>query len=379
MRTSLVLCLLLANAIPAQGDALYTVCVTDGFLRRVDPLTGLTTSSMQMVTTTSVNVLSCTGLSLHPSTGQLYAILRVTGSQTVRRLATVDPATGVVNVIGALNDNFASIAFRSDGVLFAVTGDGAVVPETLYTVDVNTATTTFVMPLGNGSDGEAIAFAPDGYLYHSSGYGLPNVDEIFERIDTTTNTITSITLSGFDHEEVHAMTSWVGGNLLFSDLFDNRFVKGTNGVARLLGTWQNGPVKGLAFVPSPTTQPFFRPYGGGCTAAAGSIPLLAGSGVPSPGLTVQLDLVLAPFTVGVLGLGASDVSAPVPSASCPVQILPLWAPDLFGFVTTASGAWTAPLFLPAGLPPDLYFQVALIDAGGPGGLIVSNPLRAHIL
>ncbi|HEX6813197.1 MAG TPA: hypothetical protein VF384_16355 [Planctomycetota bacterium] len=379
MRTTLLLSFLLANAIPAQGDLLYSVCTTDGILRRVNPLTGVTASSVQMVTTAAVNVMSCTGLAHDPITGQLYAILRVTGSQTTRRLATVDPATGVVSVIGAFTDNFSSLAFRFDGVLFAVTGDGATVPESLYTVDVNTASATFVMSLGQGSDGEAIAFGADGYLYHLSGYGVPNVDEIFERIDTLTNVVTPVPLSGYNYDEVHSVTLWVGGNLLLSDINDHRVVLNTGGVSRLLGSWVNGPVKGLAFVPAPSTQPFFRPYGVACAAAAGAVPLLTGSGVPSPGLTVQLDLVLAPFSVGVIGLGASNVGVPIPSPECQIQILPLWSPELFAFATSAAGTWTLPLFLPAGLPPDLYFQVALIDAGGPGGLIVSNPLQMHIL
>lgn len=378
MRNLVLLASLLASAVPAQGDHLYSVCVTDGNFRRVNPLTGLTSSSTPMVTTGAVNVMSCTGLARDSVTGQLYAILRLVGSQTVRRLAIIDPATAVVSVIGAFPDSFASLAFRADGVLFAVTGDGASVPETLYTVDVNTAATTFVMSLGSGSDGEAIAFAEDGFLYHLSGFGVPNVHEVFERIDTTTNVITSVPLSGFDYTEVHSVTAWVGGNLLASDLNDNRIVINTSGVVRLLGSWQEGPVKGLAFVPSPPTQPFFHAYGGGCAPAGGAIPLLVGSGIPSPSLAVQVNLVLAPFTVGVLGIGAANVSAPFPSPTCQIQILPLWAPDLFGFATTPSGTWTLPLVLPTGLPPDLFFQVALIDAGGPGGLIVSNPLQAHI-
>jgi hypothetical protein len=305
----------------------------------------------------------------------LYAIVRVTGSQSVRRLAQVNPS-GVTTVIGPLGDNFASLAFRVDGVCFAVTGNGATVPESLFTVDLTTAATTLVMPLGAGSDGEAIAFGDDGYLYHFSGYGVPNVDEIFERIDTFTNTITPITLSGYDTQEVLSVTPWVGGNLLVADLYDNRIVTNTNGVVRQLGSWGYGPVKGLAFVPSPATQPFFHTYGWGCNAAAGTIPLLAGSGLPSPNQTVQLDLLLAPFTIGVLGIGAGSQSLPFPSAQCQIQILPLWAPDLFTFATTPAGTWTLSFVLPPGLPPDLFFQAAVVDTNG---LIVCNGLQAHIL
>ncbi|HZN39267.1 MAG TPA: hypothetical protein VFD82_10720 [Planctomycetota bacterium] len=375
MRTTL-LAFLFASAIPAQGDHLYTVTSTSGELRRVDPLTGATLSFVPMVTTGSLNVLSCTGLSLNPATGLLYAIVRVSGSQTIRRLAQIDPATGIATIIGPLGDNFAALAIRVDGVCFAVTGDGATVPETLYTVDLNTAATTFVMALGNGSDGEAIAFGADGYLYHLSGLGVPNIHEIFERIDTFTNTITPITLSGFDTQEVLSVTPWVGGNLLVADLYDNRIVTNTNGVVRQLGTWGYGPVKGMAFIPSPLTQPFFRTYGWGCDASAGTIPLLTGSGVPSPNQTVQLNLILAPLTIGVLGIGSSNASVPFPSPACQIQILPLWAPDLFGFVTTPAGTWTLSLVLPPGLPSDLFFQAAVVDTNG---IIVANPLQMHIL
>ena len=84
-------------------------------------------------------------------------------------------------IVGPLAQNFAGLAFRGDGVLFAISGDGAATPETLWTISTATAQASVVQALGNGSDGETIAFAPDGFLYHASGLGLPNVDEVFER------------------------------------------------------------------------------------------------------------------------------------------------------------------------------------------------------
>jgi hypothetical protein len=377
MRTScLLLAFVLANAIPAQGDHLYTVSTLDGMLRRADPLTGITSFAVQMVTTSAVNVQGCNGLARHPLTGVLYAIVRDTGSFSVRKLATINPTTGSVTIIGVLGDTFANLAFRPDGVLFGVTGDGAVVPETLYTVNLNNAVATFVMTLGNGNDGEAIAFGADGFLYHYSGLGVPNVHEIFERIDTFSGTITPIVMSGFNHDEVLSVTLWVGGNLLVVDRFDQRIVTNTNGAARLLGTFDHTSIKGVAFVPSPNTQPFLHPYGAGCTSAAGTIPLLAGSGIPSPGLTVQLDLILAPVnSAAVLGIGTGTMSLPIPSQACQVQILPVF-PDLIPFTTSSTGTWTASFVVPPGLPPDLFGQVAVVDGGG---FVVSNPLQVHIL
>src|SRR5262245_29365905 len=114
----------------AQGDFLYSVSSTDGLLRRVNPLTGAVISSVQMVTNNNVNAQGCTGLSCDPATGQLYAIMREVSQPAVRKLARVNPANGSATILGVLNDNFAALAFRADGVLFAVTGDGAAVPET---------------------------------------------------------------------------------------------------------------------------------------------------------------------------------------------------------------------------------------------------------
>jgi hypothetical protein len=90
---------------------------------------------------------------------------------------------------------------------------------------------------------------------------------------------------------------------------------------------------------------------------------------------VQLTLVLAPANAaGVLGIGSGNQSLPIPSATCQVQILPI-APDLFPIQTSAAGSWTASFVVPPGLPADLFGQAALVDGAG---LIVSNPLRAHV-
>jgi hypothetical protein len=377
MRTAVFfLACLVASTVSAQGDHVYTVSTTDGMIRRINPLTGTTLSSVQMITTAPATVTGCNGLVRHPASGQLYAIVRDVSATSVRKLATVNPTTGSVTVIGALSDNLANLAFRADGVLFGVTGDGATVPETLYTIDVNSAAATFVMALGNGSDGEALAFGADGFLYHASGLGVPNVHEVFERIDTSSNVITPITLSGFDTDEVLSLTLWVGGNFLVADRFDRLIVTNSSGVVRLVANFDHSYVKGIAFVPSPNSQAFFHPYGGGCATAAGPIPLLAGTGTPSPGMSVQLNLLLAPVnSAGYLGIGTGNQSFPIPSATCQVQILPV-ASDLVPFTTSATGTWVTSAQIPPGLPPDLFVQVALVDGVN---LVVSNPVRIHIL
>ena len=369
----LAICLLLAAPLLAGGDELFTVSPADGFLRVVDPLSGSTLRSTQIVTSTGPVVSGCNGLAVHPATGQLWALVRTIGS--TRRLATIDPVTAVATVIGATADSFAGIAFRSDGVLFGVTGDGAVVPETLYQLDLNTAAATLVAALGNGNDGEAIAFDPlDGFLYHASGLGLPNVDEVFERVDPATGATAAVALAGFDYDEMLGMTCWVGGNLLGADLNGNLVVVNTSGHVRRLGVLDHN-AKGLAFLPAANTTAFLRAYGTGCTTSTGEVPLLWGTGSPGPGQGFSIELRLAPTSsFGLLAAGVGQGTLPFPSPQCAVQIAPIGA--TISFFTSVNGDASFPFAVPAWLSPgDFYFQAGLLDGTS---FAVSNPLQTHL-
>ena len=140
------------------------------------------------------------GLATQPDTNDLYAILRF-GSD--RRLATINPLTGAAADIGLLSDKFSSIAFAATN-LYGVTGDGAAVPETLYILNTSNASATFVATLGNGNDGESLAFNPDdGLMYHWSG-SFPN-ETYFESIDLSALAVTVIYTSAI-HEELLGAT-----------------------------------------------------------------------------------------------------------------------------------------------------------------------------
>jgi hypothetical protein len=203
-----------AIAVPAYAQFLYAVDVSvqpnEGLqgaaLRIIDPATGVTLSAVD-VTVDGSPVFGIKGLAAHPSTGHLYAVLRDQGAPGEGGvqdffLATIQPDTGVATIIGNLDDRFAGLAFDGGGTLYGVTGDGAIVPETLYTIDPNTAAETFFMSLGNGNDGEAIAFnSADGMMYHLSGWESGPVEGgggqiVFEKIDLGTMQITNIPLSG---------------------------------------------------------------------------------------------------------------------------------------------------------------------------------------
>lgn len=182
-----LLCVLAAHGATAQADLL-------GF----DPFSNKyyvfdrTTGSSAFAGTLTISgdtVTGCVGAALHPTTREIYAIIKTTAGASNRRLATVNRSTGVCTLVGPLGDQFASISFTSAGVLYGVTGDGATTPETLYTINTATAAPTLVTALGNGADGEVIAFnSNDGLMYHSSGNGTI----VFETINLGTLAITNI-------------------------------------------------------------------------------------------------------------------------------------------------------------------------------------------
>ena len=158
------------------------------------------------------------------------------------------------------------MAFASDGTLYAVTGDGGGVPESLFTLSTIDASSTLIMELGSGSDGETLAFNPDdGLLYHASGIGTPNNPngEKFETVDPDTLAVTNVPLSGFDYEELTAL-SFLDGGFFAGDLgnaaFDDPgfFRISTGGVVTFLGDMDHVS-KGFVLVHEPTPTPTASP------------------------------------------------------------------------------------------------------------------------
>ncbi len=200
-----------ANAIDVvvgadEPGGLYSVSSRDNLLRRLDPATGATLSSV------SIDVpgltITANGLARHPLTGELYAIVDAVpagpapppgkgkkrghpggsgtpGPPAGRRLVTVNPVNGKPELKGATGELFAAIAFDATGRLWGVTGDGSFTPESLFRIDADTGASTFIATLGNGGDGELFGFNPqDGLLYHGSGNAaLGGGTNAFETID----------------------------------------------------------------------------------------------------------------------------------------------------------------------------------------------------
>ncbi len=174
----------------------YSIAKDDDQLRVVDLSTGATLGATTL-TLPGATITGCTALAEDPLTGTLYGILKLEG-QMGRELATIDPASGACTSVGDTGDNFAAIAFDSTGILFGLTGDGATVHDTIFTLSRVDATSTLFLELGDGDDGEALGFSPDdGFLYHASGVS----DKVFQVIDTDTLGVTDIPLSGDNYGE----------------------------------------------------------------------------------------------------------------------------------------------------------------------------------
>ncbi len=168
------------------------------------------------ITLAGLNISGGIGLSVNPINHEVYVALKF--DDGTRRLASLDMATGVATEIGQFNiagtaELISTIAFDDAGVLWAVSGSGATVIDTLFTVNTDTAELITMATLGNGNDGESIAFNPiDGLMYHRSGNGDANVDAIFESIDLNTFAVVNIPLvSGAS----------LGGGASFGLIFDS--------------------------------------------------------------------------------------------------------------------------------------------------------------
>jgi len=354
---------LVAGSASAQGT-LLSVSQSDAQLRTINPATAATTGSVTM-TLAGQTILGANGLATHPVSGQVFVVLRLNGVAN-RVLGTVNPTTGVVTQIGNMGDLFAGIAFSCAGVLYGVTGDGGNVSESLFSINQSTGAATLVGALGNGDDGEAIAFNPvDNMMYHASG--LSNV--IFERFDPTVTpfAITNIPIAApLTNNEAQALTfDPISGNILWKQTFGGAgplYSVTSTGMATTIGTIDHRS-KGLTFLGGSCSSDFsitttapsttvltVRPGQSGSFTVLVS-PLLAGGVFISP---VSLSCTTSPF-VGTCSVNPSTIPAGAGATNVTVTI----APTIFGSVPPMGGSPLLWLWVAA-------FATALIAVGMAG-------------
>lgn len=144
-----------------------------------------------------------------------------------------------------------AVAALAQSRLVGVTGDGASVSETLYWLSKTDASSTFLMSLGNGNDGETIGYNPaDGLLYHASG--ISTGDRYWESIDVNTASIVTsgqFTGPNVTNEQLAITYNPNTGRLLVTDRTNQLFDTTTSGTATDIGDVAED-LKGLAFVGS---------------------------------------------------------------------------------------------------------------------------------
>lgn len=158
------------GALAFVGEDLYAGYYDE--LRRIDPLTGSDLATIPLTIDLAEPYLSgVTALSTDPTTGQLWAVVRLSDDRWgPRHLAHVDPASGQVTYVGPLGDRFSSLAFDTAGNLFGATGAGADLPQTLFLIDRASGEPFPILPLSETDGGEALALHPgSGMLYRASG------------------------------------------------------------------------------------------------------------------------------------------------------------------------------------------------------------------
>jgi len=343
----------------------------------VDPLTGTVINNVAM-TATGFSIRWANGLATHPFTGELFVMLTITGT-TARQLGKVDPATGVVTMIGSTGNQFAGIAFDLTGTLYGVTGDGAASnPESLFTLNTRPARQPW-SPRWATARRRDIGYDPyTGNLLHCSGYDPSVRPRCSSR--STCSTCRSPTSRCRVTTTTRPCHHPLGGPQLPARRPEQRRV-------RHLGQWRLQPAlpaqhtaKGLAFLPATNTG-YLRPYGDGGAANGGYIPVLAGSGTPQANALVTLGILNGPpAAFGVMTFGTGTGTLPI-SPTCTLQNMPIFSFvlsfALAGGPNPGEGTYTCRCRSGRSTARESVFPGGP-DRGPQLNLIGTNPLQMHV-
>lgn len=270
------------------------------------------------------------GLSIHPSTGEVFLVIRDGGS---RILCTVDRDTGVCTEEATFPDDVASIAFRDNDTLYAITDDNATTPSTLFTVNMTTGSLTQVRDMsGFSDDGEAIAFNwDDGHMYYISGTTAPIE---FTQLNLGTNNTQSIPnnltqgriITAFHFDE--NQTFWIG------DINNGLGTLNLTGQDTTLTTALPDALGGIAVLPFPSANPVSLDLGTSMQGGPGAEEQFSASGTHLIGdVTITAPAGVQVSTTSGGGFGSSVVLTAATRTINQTTI----------YVRTASGAATGPL------------------------------------
>jgi hypothetical protein len=167
--------------------------IINGELYRLSPANGSIVQDVGPLNDGLGTNYPVTGLAFHPTTGLLYGSTGNSNPAVAAELITINPATGLVTVVGPYNvgnagkpATMADIAFDAAGNLFGV---GSVGGPQLYSINIATGKATLV-GTGTGltsTGGGGLAISPTGTYF-----GTPTTSR-FGTYDPTTGAFTNIT------------------------------------------------------------------------------------------------------------------------------------------------------------------------------------------
>ena len=235
-----------------------TVSHNDDTLRVLDTSSFNVVRSVKMIA--SPFIASANGMTLNPKTGIYYLIVK-DGTNFYRELASLNPKTGALTIIGKLTYSFAALFCTPGGKLYGEVGRMTPRAHALFRLNTSNADTTFVKYLSTGTnpiiDGVALAFCTaNGKLYRHVGEKsnpLALDDRRFEKRDTISFNSTLVTRSGaLLPNKVESMTYISGGKFIIIDNYNRVFRADTSGKMTLLDSTAN-QVKGIAMITCPRT------------------------------------------------------------------------------------------------------------------------------
>jgi hypothetical protein len=174
-----LLCLLVAllSSMKADAGTLYatTSAGVPGELYIINPATGAMIQDIGPLNDSNSVNYPITGLAFHPVTGVLYGSTGNNPESTAARLVTINPATGLVTVIGSFNAGpvntsgvpatMSDLAFDSAGNLYGVASIGG--PQ-LYSINIATGQATVIGSTGlTSTSGGGLAINSAGTIYGS--------------------------------------------------------------------------------------------------------------------------------------------------------------------------------------------------------------------
>ncbi len=195
-------------------------------LYRLNPESGASLDKIPLALSTGESVEGGRGLATEPGTKQLWGLLVVRSeANSIRRLVTINPTTGIATQKAKLFGNFMDLAFDAAGTLYAITDNrpvprgATVLPARIYRVNKSTGATTEFLDVSSGAvagqsnfrESETIGVGPSSDLmYHLSGQHkvtsgfTKNI--LFETIHLNNMARTAMAITGPDFFVTTALT-----------------------------------------------------------------------------------------------------------------------------------------------------------------------------